>query len=117
MRFRVQYETDANNDYFKRDREPGKLILKINGTPSEDYSLNLWNGLATLTVGINQKEKVGNKLYFNTEVVDLTRIEPFSDEFYIEIEKPKKKTDGKDHQVRGLEKIDKNRLILIFPIR
>jgi len=96
MRFRVQYETDANNDYFKRDREPGKLILKINGTPSEEYSLNLWNGLATLAVGINQKEKVGIKLYFHTEVMDLTRVEPFSDEFYIEIDKTKKKIEGKN---------------------
>ena len=27
-RFRVQYETDAENDYFKRDKEPWELNLK-----------------------------------------------------------------------------------------
>jgi len=93
-RFRIQYETDANNDYFNRDKEPGELTLKIDEFAIEDYSINLWNGLATLTVGIPQKAKVGDMLCFQTEVMDISRINPFSDEFYIEVSKEQEKNNG-----------------------
>ena len=94
MRFRIQYETDAENDYFNRDKDPGKLTLKIYGTFIEDYSLNLWNGLATLTIGIPQGSKIGNILCFKTEVVDVARVEPFSGDFSIKIDQPQKKIEG-----------------------
>lgn len=94
-RFRVQYETDAGNDYFKRDKDPGELILKIGGILTENYSLNLWNGLATLTIEIPQGSKIGDKLCFQSEVIDLKRIEPFISEFFVEVEKEQKKTGGK----------------------
>ena len=94
MRFRIQYETDAENDYFNRDKDPGKLTLKTDETFIEDYSLNLWNGLATLTIGIPQGSKIGDILCFNAEVVDVTRVEPFSGEFFIKIDQPQKKSEG-----------------------
>jgi len=93
-KFRIQYETDAENDYFNRDKEPGELILKINGTPIEDYSLNLWNGLATLNVGIPNSAKVGDILCFQAEVKDITRLEPFLSGFCVKIEQSQKKQDG-----------------------
>lgn len=95
-KFRVQYETDAKNDYFKRDKEPGEFVLKINGVPIEDYSLNLWNGLATLTIAIPQGVKVGDKLCFQTEITDISRVEPFLSEFCIKIDEPQKKTNGRN---------------------
>ncbi len=94
-RFRVQYETDARNDYFKRDKDPGELILKISEILTENYFLNLWNGLATLTIEIPQGAKIGDKLYFQSEVIDLKRIEPFIDEFCVEVDKEQNETDGK----------------------
>ncbi len=51
-RFRVQFETDAVNDYFGRDNDPGYFELRFNGQPSDDYVLNLWNGIATLNVSL-----------------------------------------------------------------
>lgn len=93
-KFRIQYETDAENDYFNRDKEPGELTLKINGTSIGDYSLNLWNGLATLNVGIPNNARIGDILCFQTEVVDITRLEPFSGEFCVKIEQPQKKQNG-----------------------
>jgi len=94
MKFRIQYETDAENDYFKRDKDPGEFILKISGIPIEDYSLNLWDGLATLTITIPQGAKVGDKLCFQTEVTDISRIEPFLSEFCIKIDRPQEKTNS-----------------------
>jgi len=94
-RFRVQYETNAVNDYFKRDKDPGELILKISGILTENYSLNLWDGLATLTIEIPQDAKVGDKLCFQSEVIDLKRIEPFISEFCVEVDKEQEKSNGK----------------------
>jgi len=93
-KFRVQYETDAKSDYFNRDKDPGELILKRNKDLIKDYSLNLWNGIATLTIEIPYDSKVGNKLCFQTEVIDHTKIEPFLGEFYIKIDSAQKNKGG-----------------------
>ncbi len=95
-RFRIQYETDAENDYFNRDKEPGGLTLKINENSIEDYSLNLWNGLATLNIDLPDSVKIGEVLCLKTEVVDISRIEPFLNEFYIKIEEQQEKSGGKN---------------------
>ncbi len=111
-RFRVQFETDAENDYFNRDKEPGELTLKINGSSIDDYSLNLWNGSATLNIGLPNNVKIGGILCFKTEVVDISRIEPFTNEFCIKVweqqennggnggerKKPSGKERGEDRQ-------------------
>ncbi|MEX2341105.1 MAG: hypothetical protein WD605_02175 [Candidatus Paceibacterota bacterium] len=93
-KFRMQYETDANNDYFNRDKEPGELSLKINGVPIEDYTLNLWNGLATLTISLPSNANVGDVLCFQTEVIDHTRAEAISSEFCIQITAQEDKSKG-----------------------
>jgi hypothetical protein len=93
-KFRIQYETDANNDYFNRDKEPGELTLKISNTPIEDYSLNLWNGLATLTIGLPQDSKIGDTLCFQTTVIDYTRVEAITSEFCVKVEEQQTKNEG-----------------------
>lgn len=94
-RFRIQFETDAENDYFNRDKEPGELTLKINGNSIEDYSLNLWNGLATLNIGLLVSTKIGDILCLKTEVIDISRIEPFPNEFCIKIEEQQERNGSK----------------------
>ena len=86
-KFRIQYETDAENNYFNRDKDPGELTLTLRGEAIEDYSLNLWNGLATLTVSIPKSAKVGNILRFDTNVFDISRVEPFASQFFIRVAK------------------------------
>lgn len=86
-KFRVQYETDAENDYFNRDRDPGELTLQMDGCAIEDYTLNLWNRLATLTISIPRDKNVGDLLYFKTEMSDITRPEPYLSEFWVRIVK------------------------------
>jgi hypothetical protein len=93
--YRIQFETDANNDYFNRDRNPGELKLKFNNIAIEDYALNLWNGLATLTVQLPDNSKVGDILRFQTEIIDYTRVEPIVVEFFIKVEGSQKKKEGK----------------------
>lgn len=110
---RIQFETDAENDYFKRDKEPGELTLKINGFPVENYSCNLWNGIATINIGIHENAQQGDILQIQTEVRDIKTSDPFLSEFYIRVDgaqdnliRPHK--EGKRKQSSG-EKTGKDR--------
>jgi len=82
-RFRVQYETDAANDYFQRDRLPGKFLLSVGEKETTDYVLNLWNGLATLTVGLLEGAKVDDFFDYKSIVTDETQFKPFEDSFKV----------------------------------
>lgn len=86
-KFRIQYETDAENNYFNRDKDPGELILKRNDEATRDYSLNLWNGLATLTISIPEGATIGDILCFDTKVMDINRSAPFANQFCIQVVK------------------------------
>ena len=54
--FRIQFETDVQNDYFSRPEDPGYFVLKMDGVVRTDLkqSLNRFNGTATLTVCVCQ---------------------------------------------------------------
>jgi hypothetical protein len=95
VRPRVQFKTDASNDYFDRDSERGSFTLKVNGDEIKDFSLNLWNGFATLSVVLPGSVKVGDKLRFESAVEDVSRVEPFTNEFFVDIvEAIKKNRNG-----------------------
>jgi hypothetical protein len=82
-RFRIQFETDAENDYFDRGDDPGVFALKANGLVINDYVLNLWNGIANLTVSLPEDAKVGDRIEYRSQVKDATRWEPFKDMFEV----------------------------------
>lgn len=48
----LKFDTDAENDYFKRDKNPGKVIIILrDGTSNIDnYSRRIWNGNATIRI-------------------------------------------------------------------
>lgn len=93
-RYRIQFETDAENEYFNRDREPGQFSIAFNDHVIQDFALNLWNGLATLTVELPSDIKVGDILFFKTEITDNSRIEPFYNEFYVKVGEKEEKQSG-----------------------
>jgi len=94
-KFRLQYQTDAINDYLYRDSEPGKFSLLLNGSEVYNYSINLWNGIATLNTELPENIKVGDTLSYRNEVHDSNSVEPFSDNFHIKVGPPEKKSQGK----------------------
>jgi hypothetical protein len=94
-RFRVQFETDSENEYFERDSHPGEFFLYSNGEAVDDRVLNLWNGLANLTVQLPDSANVEDIIHYESEVVDLEHAEPFYNEFYVKVEKPQKEKGGK----------------------
>jgi len=93
-RFRIQYQTDVSNDYFYRDSEPGRFILLIDGNEVHNYSINLWDGTATLNVELPKEIKINNILSFKSEVSDSNRVEPFTEDFHIKVGPPEKKLPG-----------------------
>lgn len=97
-RFRVQFETDASNDYFKREDDPGEFTLLANGLEVSNYVLSLWNGIANLTVSLPPNAKPNNIIKYVALVKDATIWEPFRNEFAVVVMAPKK------HQESGSDK-------------
>lgn len=86
-RCRIQFDTDAAEEYFRREEHPGEFrLFRTSGDgvqiPVNTYTLNgPHNGVATLSVELPENCQVGDKLEFLAEVVDYTRIEPFNNKF------------------------------------
>jgi len=93
-KFRVQYETDATNDYFERDNLPGEFGLCLKEEEFTDYILNLWNGIATLSANLPEKVNIGDTLDYESIVNDSTQFKPFEDHFQVKVSKPRKKKGG-----------------------
>lgn len=79
---RIEYETDAANDYFSRTVSPGRLAIK--GTPTS-LSNHLWNGRLTIRFAPPQAANVGDVLRVATEVMDTSRDLPFTSSFALEV--------------------------------
>ncbi|MBW1738112.1 MAG: hypothetical protein JRJ69_11310 [Deltaproteobacteria bacterium] len=82
-RTRVKFETDATNDYFSRSKDPGRI--DVGGSPSL-ASIHLWDGLATLTFELPERCSPGDTLNVSVSVMDISRVEPFTSSFRIEVE-------------------------------
>ena len=83
---RIQYKTDAENDYFDRDNDPGNFHLMINSVTIKDFSVNIWNGIANLNIDLPEDVKPGDLLHFQSQVNDTSRIDPLIEEFFILVE-------------------------------
>jgi hypothetical protein len=80
---RIEFETDAANDYFTRANEPGHLESR--GTPIRE-SIHLWNGKAVVRYSLPDSSNVGDRLRVHVTVSDTSRVNPFEAEFTIEVE-------------------------------
>lgn len=94
QRFRIQFETDAENNYFNRERNPGSYKLQLEDGKTVDCALNLWNGIATLNVTLPEMAKVNDIIKFLIEVNDETQLKPFNEEFFVVIEEAVNNTGG-----------------------
>lgn len=83
----VHYETDTENGYFERAQEPGKFTLQCRGRDVENFSLNLWDGIASLTIALPSNVDVGDTLCFETEVEDNKHPIPFTHTFWVHVGK------------------------------
>jgi hypothetical protein len=95
QKFRIQFETDAQNDYFTRETHQGEFYLYLQESKSvKNHSLNLWNGVATLTIRLPNDVKEGDIIKYKTMINDDSRIDPFEHYFYVIVEKVMSKHPG-----------------------
>jgi hypothetical protein len=88
---RIAFETDAENDYFRRDEEPGelKLFQLINGnlkTATNWRTPHLFEGTASLTLTLPEGANLGDKLTYEVQVMDPSRIDPFLNRFTLTVQ-------------------------------
>lgn len=101
--FRVQFDTDVQNDYFNRPSESGSLILKMDGIVRTDLvqHLSLYNGQANLTVALPAGAADGDTHVFETEIQDDYIVNSFESTFYVNViraEEPRSGGVGIPHQ-------------------
>ncbi|MHA1812222.1 MAG: hypothetical protein ACTSYX_02185 [Candidatus Thorarchaeota archaeon] len=98
MRARITFETDVVNEYFSRTQNAGsfQLIILRAGKESQvrDYSMNLHDGKATLSVSLPSDVAVGEKLEYTSHLVDDTLVFPFTNAFVLTVVPPQVVTGG-----------------------
>lgn len=96
-RFKIQFRTDAENDYFERAEDPGKFSLYINNQEVADYSISLWNGHANLTIQLPEQSSVGEIIEYHSKVSDISQVSPFASAFFVQTVAPVEKVDHKNN--------------------
>lgn len=82
-RFRIQFETDAVDDYFDRELDPGMFALYCNSAEVSDSDLNLRNGVATLNISLPSDVAEGDRLSYFAFVRDDLLFAPIENEFEV----------------------------------
>lgn len=89
MRSRTIFETDVVNDYFSRPQNKGFFTLQVisNGKSEnvQNYSLNLHDGRATLSLRFPEGCVVGQVFEYEARVVDDGMVEPFVNKFALTV--------------------------------
>ncbi|MCX5804191.1 MAG: hypothetical protein NTU69_11800 [Proteobacteria bacterium] len=85
QRFRIQFNTDAENNYFKRDEDPGVLMVLRDGVPYGSGIVNLWKGTCTLSLELPDDVQLFDIYDLEVQVTDPTRIAPFINYFKVSI--------------------------------
>lgn len=97
-KFRIRFKTDANNDFFVREKYPGTYELLRDGSSSEDHIIHLHNGVATLNVELPKEAKIGDTYHYSFTVTDTNVDREFVNEFEIHVVENHDSTGGNGHR-------------------
>ncbi len=97
-RVRVQFETDAENEYFTRDIDAGEYsAYRLDREAPELLAgcsiTSLHDGVATLVAALPDDAVVGSELVLEIEVSDQTQIDPFNNRLIMNVKSPGDPTD------------------------
>lgn len=117
---RIGLVTDAANDYFRRDEQPGTFeLFEVHDgilTPAKNWwTPHLFNGVASLKLQLPSNAEIGSVAVYEAHITDPSRVEPFKNRFGLVVRperaeqpprppqppkppKPPSETDGKDTQ-------------------
>ena len=92
---RIEFETDATNDYFSRSQDPGHY--ESIGIPRlKEGMIHLWNGKAIARYVLPENCSVGDRFNVEFRVTDISRVIPFNSRFTLEaaLDAPSKPPGG-----------------------
>ena len=128
---RISFVTDAENDYFRRDEQPGEvalfqLVVDELRSAKNWRTPHLFEGGATLSLSLPPDSTAGEVLVFEAQVNDPSRIEPFRNHFSLVVRPeredqerpqrpPKPKPDQPGHE-HGKEAQQDTRLDVPSPV-
>lgn len=100
--FRIQLKTDAQNDFFSRQAEQGRIEFYLNGNldTSIKKGFNLVNGMLTVSLFMPEGVSVGDTLQLNIKIVDDTVLQEFDNPFKIIVGPKETYASGKSGQRR-----------------
>ena len=76
------------NDYFDRRNDPGDFVFSVFDNEIENYHLNLWNGIANLTINLPIGSKIGDLIKFDWEIFDDSGADAFRGTFFVKATPP-----------------------------
>lgn len=88
---RIQFDTDADNDYFYRPNDVGKsrLVCVVEGKGDKDDigdpDIGIADGIATLRIELPKDAVAGNTVSIRLEVSDHTQTNPFINKAELEV--------------------------------
>ena len=87
---RVAFITDAENDYFRRDEQPGELTLyEVVGEtrhPAKNWRTpHIFEGNVVLSLSLPPSVAVGDAVTYEAQINDPSRLEPFCNRFSLTV--------------------------------
>lgn len=86
---RIVFETDAENNYFSRDVDPGQVDVELerdgSWTSITSFSLNLSNGVGNPNCPLPHDAKVDDEIKYRIYVNDPSRVDPFENQFVLRV--------------------------------
>jgi hypothetical protein len=103
---RVTFVTDAENDYFRRDEQPGETkLFQVIGDelkPARNWRTpQLFDGIATLTLSLPPETEIGDTLAFEAQIMDPSRVDPFRNRFTLVLKAERQERGPKPPQPSG----------------
>lgn len=88
---RLEFITDANDDYLNRGRDRGSLVVS---PPTADNGYSLFQGVCTVKIKLPYNSKVGDIYTVKVEVNDSTQMKPFVTTVQIRVISAEVNTNG-----------------------
>lgn len=91
QRLRITFETDVENDYFRRSAQPGRrqVAALLNGAAAEvDEVTNLHDGFAYMSIHLPAAGQAGDEMSLVVTVTDDALVEPFVNRAKVAIASP-----------------------------
>jgi len=86
---RINFTTDANDDYFIREERPGSIKVSLEGDKFKNekilFSSSLRDGIFSINITQPENAEIGDELKYKFDVNDITQDKPFTNTANIKV--------------------------------